>query len=113
VETFDILQDKFGNQTDKTVYSICDREGDISELLLARKHQHIHYIIRSKNNRKSPDKEHNLIEVVGSQAVAFTYKQTVIGKDGSKREAVLAVRYSPFVCHAPYRKGSKLAPIPL
>jgi hypothetical protein len=113
VETFYILQDKFADQKEKTVYSICDREGDISELLLARKHQHIHYIIRSKNNRKSPDKEHNLIEVVGSQAVAFAYKQTVVGKDGSHREAVLSVRYSPFICNAPYRKGNKLAPIPL
>jgi hypothetical protein len=113
VETFTILQEKFADQKEKIVYSICDRAGDMSELLLARKHQHIHYIIRSKNNRQSPDKEHHLIEVVGNQAVAFTYTQSVINKDGSKREAVLAVRYSPFVCNAPYRKGSKLTTIPL
>jgi hypothetical protein len=113
VETFNILQDKFGDQTEKTVYSICDREGDISELLLARKHKHIHYIIRSKNNRKSPDKEHNLIEVLGNQEVVFTYRQSVVNKDGTKREAVLAVRYTSFVCNAPYRQGSKLAAIPL
>ncbi len=35
------------------------------------------------------------------------------GKDGKQREAVLSVRHSPFVCNAPYRNGSKLAPIPL
>ena len=113
VESFALLQEEFAEQKEKTVYSICDREGDMSELLLARKHAHVHYIIRSKNNRKSPDKAHNLIEAVGNQAIAFTYTQTVVSKEGSKREAILSVRYSPFICNAPYRKETKLSPIPL
>jgi hypothetical protein len=31
----------------------------------------------------------------------------------SDSSVILGLQYSPFVCHAPYRKGSKLAPIPL
>jgi hypothetical protein len=53
LEQFDQLQACFQQQTHQQVIEICDREADIHELLQARTTRHVHYIIRSSQNRTS------------------------------------------------------------
>jgi hypothetical protein len=113
LSSFEAMQSHFASQSDKTVYSICDREGDIAELLLARKHSHIHYIIRSRHDRRSLESSACLSEEVGSQSLALSYEQEILDKEGKKRKANLSVRYTAFVGRAPYRKEGKLACIPV
>ncbi|MEA5261064.1 IS4 family transposase [Arcicella aquatica] len=104
------LQEHFASQSDKTIYSISDREGDVSELLCAQRYEHIHYIIRSCNNRQSADNQGTLLDVLQRQPADFCYEQELIDRQGHKRMARLWVRYSPFVSNAPYRKnGAKLS----
>ena len=53
LEQFNQLQECFKEQTHQQVIQICDREADIHELLQARTTTHVHYIIRSSQNRTS------------------------------------------------------------
>ena len=112
LESFNSLQEHYATATDKVIYSICDREGDIGELLLARKYEHIHYIIRSKDLRKQADGQ-SIVEVLEQQAPSFCYRQEVTDSLGKKRVADLWVRWGCFVGKPPYRKGGKLPAIPL
>ena len=62
-ETFHYLQqmeelhERFGEQTSTQFIHLFDRAGDVHELLQCRQYDHIHYIIRSKNDRKILDKD--------------------------------------------------------
>jgi len=44
LDEFNLLQEKFATQTEKTVIDICDREADISELLSARHYSHTGHV---------------------------------------------------------------------
>lgn len=107
------LYTTFGQQREKTFFSITDREGDITELLCEPRAANMHYIIRSKNNRKCVGKSATLVEAVGVQPVSFTYVHKVSNKKGEVRQAALCVRYCPLTCQPPYRKDKKLPPVSL
>lgn len=108
LDEFNLLQEKFATQVDKTVIDICDREADISELLSARRYAHIHYIIRSKSERKTANNKLSIWEEVGEKESTFSYSQEVSDSTGVKRLAHLSVRYCPVILRPPYRKGKKL-----
>lgn len=113
LDEFNLLQEKFAPHTDKTVIDICDREADISELLSARRYPHIHYIIRSKNERKTARDNLSIWEEVAKEKSTFSYEQELSNEEGVKRMAHLSVRYCRVVLHPPYRKGKKLEPQPV
>lgn len=105
---FDALQEAFASQTEKQIIQICDRESDISELLTARKYDHIHYIIRSKNARIDVETGLKLPEVLAENMPCFQYKQQVFNSEGEVREALLSLRYQKVKLNVPYRQGKKL-----
>lgn len=105
---FESLQEIFASQTDKQIIQICARESDISELLTARKYEHIHYIIRNKNARIDMETGLKLPQVLAENTPRFHYKQQVYTQKGEVREAFLSVRYQKVQLNAPYRKGKKL-----
>jgi hypothetical protein len=113
LDEFNLLQEKFATQTDKTVIDICDREADISELLSARRYSHIHYIIRSKHKRKTAKGNLSIWEEVAKENSTFSYSQEVSDDKGVKRIAHLSVRYCPVVLRPPYRKEKKIKPQPV
>lgn len=49
---FQQLENYFGSQPSTRIIYVFDRAGDVHEILQARQSPHIHYLIRSKNNRK-------------------------------------------------------------
>lgn len=110
LDEFNLLQEKFATQTDKTVIDICDREADISELLSAPRYSHIHYIIRSHHNRRMASGTSTIWEEVAEKETTFSYEQEVRNAEGKKRMAQLSVRYCPVILRPPYRKGKKLDP---
>ena len=105
---FESLQETFVSQTDKQIIQICDRESDISELLTARKYEHIHYIIRNSNARIDVETGLKLPQVLAKHEPCFHYKQQVHTQKGEVRAAFLSVRYRKVQLNAPYRKGKKL-----
>jgi len=95
-----------------TVINICDREGDIYELLSLENPSNSYYIIRSSKNRRTQE-EDNLWECVKSQSKAFSYDIEVYDKQTlKKRIAHLDVKWLPKVELLPtYRKVDKVKPI--
>jgi hypothetical protein len=102
LDEFNLLQEKFATQTDKTVIDICDREGDISELLSARRYSHIHYIVRSKSERKTTTSGVTIWEEIAAQKSTFSYEQEVSDAKGKKRIAHLSVRYCEVILSPTY-----------
>lgn len=113
LDEFNLLQEKFATQTDKTVIDICDREADISELLSARRYSHVHYIIRSKHDRKTFTSDLSIWEEIAKEKSTFSYKQEVSDDKGVKRIAHLSVRYCKVMLRPPYRKDRKLVAQPV
>jgi len=105
---FEALQEAFALQTNQQIIQICDRESDISELLTARKYDHIHYLIRSKNARIDVKSGLKLPAVLAEKESCFQYQQEVYNQKGEARVALLSVRYQKVKLNAPYRKGKKL-----
>ena len=49
---FEHLQNSMADIPCVTVIDICDREADIQVLLQARRYDHVHYLVRSRGDRK-------------------------------------------------------------
>lgn len=120
LQEFETLQERFKENTDKIVISISDREGDIHEVLQARKYEHIHYIVRSKSNRvlsepTASSDSHTIWEAVASELPSFSYfLKTPTKKDRNQfRTAHVTVRYTKVCIKASYRKHRKLQPVDL
>jgi Transposase DNA-binding/Transposase DDE domain len=108
---FEALQDAYSGDATKLVIQICDREGDIHELLQARKYDHIHYIIRSSYERSSADNDANIWEQVANEPYAYTYELSVdSSNERTKRKATMEVRYKEVQIKASYRKDKSLVP---
>lgn len=76
------------------IISIADREADIMELFLARTHPRMHFIIRSKHNRKLADKTDNLYPALSKEPFQGTYQISIIHPQTKKeRIATLSVRF--------------------
>ncbi|MDP1725689.1 MAG: IS4 family transposase [Bacteroidota bacterium] len=92
-----------------TIINICDREGDIYELLAMAKCDNSHYIVRSRNNRRLQDEEIKIWDCIQNEKVAGTYELEVKGKQTfEKRTATIQVKcLENIVLFPPYRKGKK------
>ena len=129
LQQFNQLQACFQDQPDKQVIEICDREADIHELLQARTTTHVHYIIRSSQNRTSellpsesltadPKTATQLVgiyqQLVGKES-QFTYQLQVDHPQQGKRLAHLQVRYGQVEIKPGYRpkQQPQLAPVKL
>lgn len=108
---FEALQEAYADDTSKLVIQICDREGDIHELLQARKYDHIHYIIRSSYERSSEDNEASIWQQVADEPYAYTYELAIDkSKARTQRIALMEVRYKEVEIKASYRKDKSIFP---
>jgi Transposase DNA-binding/Transposase DDE domain len=98
------------------VINICDREGDIYELLQVERPTNCHYLIRSCNNRlvnPKDSQEKKIWDSVGSTPLQGSYTLEITDqKTGEKRDATIGIKILHSVeLTPPYRKNSKLKPI--
>lgn len=111
IKGFENVQDYFREHPQKTVINVCDREGDIHELLQAKQTPNCHYIIRSCNNRKVNESEKKLWQHLDGSPVVGEYELAVTDQITKKsRIATIEVRYqSAMELQPSYRKdGHKL-----
>lgn len=99
----------FNTHPQSTLINICDREGDIYELLSLQYPLNSHFIIRSCNNRRTQEEE-KIWDLVKSQSVFFSYEIEVFDRQTlKKRIAHLEVKWLPKIELFPaYRKIDKL-----
>lgn len=108
-EQFEQLQDAFEALPSTTVISIADREGDIHELLQARRLPNVHYIIRGRGDRKEHLTNIHMKELLPQEPIVHTYEVQVPenNKDKNhkipKRTAKVALSYRHMTIHAPKR----------
>lgn len=78
------------------VISIADREADIMELFQARTEERMHFIFRSKHNRKLSDGVNNLYPVLKNSKLKGKYNLRITDpKTKKKRKAKIEVRFCP------------------
>ena len=97
-----------------TVINICDREGDIYELLDKAHQQNSHYIVRSSNNRRLKDETDKLWDQIKKEPSRGSYSIEVKDqKTLEKRIATIEVKWlNNIVLLPPFRKGQDtLAPL--
>lgn len=79
---------------DLEVVYVADRESDIMELFLSRSCERMHFVVRSKHNRKLEDKSGNLYPTLAQQAVQGIHKVSVHDpKTQALREATVELRF--------------------
>lgn len=108
IEDFEHLQAAFAQATHQQVLLIADREADIHELLQARKHEHIHYLIRSSQPRCCLSGE-SIWQALEGQAPIFCYQLEVEQANGKRRKARLQVRYTALQLRPGYRPKDQSA----
>ena len=124
LEQFNQLQECFKDQTHQQVIQICDREADIHELLQARTTAHVHYIIRSSQNRnsvpqtasqESPAQPERIWQQIAGKESQFSYQLEVDHPQHGKRVAHLQVRYGEVQIKPGYRpkQQGQLSPVKL
>lgn len=74
------LHEYFGKRPTMRVIHLFDRAGDIHELLQSRQYGHIHYIIRSKNDRKVLHSKQTIRQFLDQQLVGGCYTVRVRSK---------------------------------
>lgn len=109
IESVEKVNKYFNAYPQSTLINICDREGDIYEMLSMEYPAHSHYIIRSCNNRRTQEEE-KIWDLVKSQSAIFSYEIEVFDRQTlKKRNAHLEVKWLPKVELLPtYRKGEKV-----
>lgn len=99
------------------VVYVADREADFMELLTAREHPRMHYVIRSQYNRNLQDDSDKLWNKVGKSEVRTTYKvQIQHPKTKKKRVAEVEVRFCPLTIELQRKRlvdGTKLPAVTL
>lgn len=116
VSGFNKFYEFFEQHQSNMVINICDREGDIYELLAKKRPENGHYIIRNSNNRRVIDKlqeKEKLWERIDSTPAKGTYTLEIVDqKTKEKRTARIEVKYASAIeLTPPYRKINKLSPI--
>ena len=102
------LESAFASWTARQVLCICDRGGDIHELLEARTLPHVHYLIRSRTDRKMYQQSGKIYEKVAGQPLQFRYElELPPRKKEPARRAELSVRYTPVEIHPGYRSKAQ------
>jgi len=90
---FERLQNTMADFPSVTVIDICDREADIQELLQARRYDHVHYLVRSRGDRKVEDCDLTIRQAVAQMPVQGTYPVEVRDETGKPvRTATLSVQ---------------------
>lgn len=109
IESVEKVNQYFNDHLDSTVINICDREGDIYELLSLKYSANSYYIIRSCNNRRTNEEE-KIWDLVKAQSSVFSYEIEVFDRQTlKKRVAHLEVKWLPKVeLYPAYRKEDKL-----
>jgi hypothetical protein len=112
-EDFEDLQSAFEDLPQTTVISMTDREGDIHELLQARRLPHVHYIIRGRGDRKEYLTNKPIKDCLDEQAPVLCYQiqvpeQRKENKVIPKRTARVCLSYHKMTLHPPYRKSDSL-----
>lgn len=113
LEQFDLLQDSFGHLGQTLFIDIADQEADIHELLQGRRHDHVHYIIRSRGDRSAHQSTAKVVDLIAGmpQQVAFEIEVTD-DKTGKKRKALMAVRSGRQVIKASFRQKGHTPVLP-
>jgi hypothetical protein len=110
---FDKLQDAMAKSR-SMVIDICDQEADIHELLQARRYDHIHYVIRSRGDRKAEGSELTIREDVAQTPVIGTYELEVKDEKGKYiRTATLSVRATQLTVGVKIKYKRKVVPTTL
>ncbi len=115
-EQFEDLQDAFEQFPATTVIDITDREGDIHELLQARRTSNVHYIIRGRGDRKEHLTNVHVKELMQKQTVTHIYEVKVLAsaRDNNnaagKRVARIGLSYQRITLHPPFRKSTDIIP---
>lgn len=109
VEGIERVQEYFKIFPKTTVINICDREGDIYELLETGHRSNSHYIVRSCNNRKVKDEEEKLWEQVKKEQIQGSYTLEVNDRQAlQKRVVTIEVKWlEKIILSPPYRKNQK------
>lgn len=90
---FERLQAAMADFPSVKVVDICDREADIQELLQARRYDHVHYLIRSRGDRKAEGSDLTIRQEVSQTPVLGTYQVEVHDEKGKYvRTATLSVQ---------------------
>lgn len=90
---FERLQTAMADFPSVKVVDICDREADIQELLQARRYDHVHYLIRSRGDRKAEGSDLTIRQEVARTPVIGTYQVEVRDQKGKhERTATLSVQ---------------------
>jgi ribosomal protein L37AE/L43A len=114
IEGIERIQQYFKKFPKTTVINICDREGDIYELLEMGNQNNTHYIVRSCNNRRVENEDEKIWEQVKKEPIKGSYTIEVNDqKTLQKRIATVEVRWlENIILSPPYRKNQKaLTPI--
>lgn len=88
---------------------ICDREGDIYELLSMQLPDHANLLIRSSQERRTADNGRKLFEIMGTAPILgyYTYTLPSRGHGHKEREVEIALRVEKVTFPRPYRgKGA-------
>ena len=116
LEAYRELESAFAAHRETPVLCICDREADIHELLECRQQAHVHYLIRSRTDRRLDQSESYLYAEVGKVSAAFSFDLYLPAREGqTARTASLSSRYTSVVIRPGYRpKNQKqLGPVEL
>jgi Transposase DNA-binding/Transposase DDE domain len=114
-EEFEDLQTAFEDLPQTTAISITDREGDIHELLQARRISNVHYIIRGRGDRTEHLTKKPVKDCLEEQPAVLYYEVEVPenrqdNKVIPKRTAHVSLSYHKMTLNAPYRKSDSLIP---
>lgn len=86
------------NELNKEVVFVADREADMMDLFHAKKHDLMHYVIRSQFNRCLKNSTQKLYDVLSEQKEAGRYEIDLINPTTLKKyKAILAVRFCSVV----------------
>lgn len=96
-----------------TIINICDREGDIYELISLPRPSNSHFIIRSCNNRRTKEEDEKIWEQVKKEPVRSRYNIEIFDRQSSKKRiAHLEVKWlENIMLLPPYRRNDKLASV--
>lgn len=93
-EHFHAGQELCRQHPEREVVFVADREADIMELFAQRKQPNMHFVIRSRHNRKLADGKNNLVQQVKTWSVKGLYQTRIFDQKSKKwRNARLEVRF--------------------
>ena len=108
---FERLQTAMADFPSTTVVDICDREADIQELLQARRYDHVHYLIRSRGDRKVLDNDLTIRQQVAQTPILGTYEVVVRDEKGKQvRSATLSVQTIRLTVNSRGRRKRHIVP---